>query len=64
MAEIAVNIVIDKLVPLLREEGNLLRGIHDDVTSIKDLLESMTSFLKDVDAKVEMANMSSGVKLG
>ncbi|XP_008236579.1 PREDICTED: disease resistance protein RPM1-like [Prunus mume] len=62
MAEIAVNIVIDKLVPLLREEGNLLRGIHDDVTSIKDLLESMTSFLKDVDAKVERANMSSGVK--
>ncbi|XP_016650667.1 PREDICTED: disease resistance protein RPM1-like [Prunus mume] len=62
MAETAVNIVIDKLVPLLREEGNLLRGIHDDVTSIKDLLESMTSFLKDADAKAERANMSSGVK--
>ncbi|PQP94121.1 disease resistance protein RPM1-like [Prunus yedoensis var. nudiflora] len=62
MAETAVNLVIDKLVPLLREEGNLLRGIHDDVTSIKDLLESMTSFLKDADAKSERANMSSGVK--
>ncbi|PQM42686.1 disease resistance protein RPM1-like [Prunus yedoensis var. nudiflora] len=62
MAETSVNIVIDKLVPLLREEGNLLRGIHDDVTSIKDVLESMTSFLKDADAKAEGANMSSGVK--
>ncbi|BFG41908.1 hypothetical protein CerSpe_281820 [Prunus speciosa] len=62
MAETAVNIVIDKLVPLLREEGNLLRGIHDDITSIKDLLETMTSFLKDADAKAERANMSSGVK--
>ncbi|VVA18247.1 PREDICTED: disease resistance [Prunus dulcis] len=62
MAETAVNIVIEKLVPLLREEGNLLRGIHDDVTSIKDLLESMTSFLKDADAKAERPNMSIGVK--
>ncbi|ONH91712.1 hypothetical protein PRUPE_8G132200 [Prunus persica] len=50
------------LVPLLREEGNLLRGIHDEITSIKDLLESMISFLKDADAKVERATMSSGVK--
>ncbi|XP_021805314.1 disease resistance protein RPM1-like [Prunus avium] len=62
MAETSVNIVIDKLVPLLREEGNLLRGIHDDVTSIKDLLECMKSFLKDADAKAERANRSSGVK--
>ncbi|PQM42687.1 disease resistance protein RPM1-like [Prunus yedoensis var. nudiflora] len=62
MAKTAVNIVIAKLVPLLREEGNLFRGIHDDVTSIKDLLETMTSFLKDADAKAERANMSSGVK--
>ncbi|CAL2279195.1 unnamed protein product [Prunus armeniaca] len=62
MVETAVNIVIDMLVPLLREEGNLLRGIHDDVTNIKDLLENMTSFLKDADAKAEMANMSNDVK--
>ncbi|PQM42680.1 disease resistance protein RPM1-like [Prunus yedoensis var. nudiflora] len=62
MAETAVNIVIDKLVPLLREEGNLLSGIHNEVTSIKDLLERMTSFLKDADAKAERANTSSGAK--
>ncbi|BFG41910.1 hypothetical protein CerSpe_281840 [Prunus speciosa] len=62
MAETAVIIVIDKLVSLLTEEGNLLRGIHDEVTSIKDLLESMTSFLKDADEKAERANNSSGVK--
>ncbi|BBH09617.1 NB-ARC domain-containing disease resistance protein [Prunus dulcis] len=63
MAETAVNIVIDKLVLLLREEGNLLRGIHGDVTSIKDLLKSMKSFLKDADAKAERAYMGSGVKI-
>ncbi|XP_016650448.1 PREDICTED: disease resistance protein RPM1-like [Prunus mume] len=62
MAETAVIIVIDKLVSLLTEEGNLLRGIHDEVTSIKDLLESMTSFLKDADEKAQRANNSSGVK--
>ncbi|PQM35847.1 disease resistance protein RPM1-like [Prunus yedoensis var. nudiflora] len=62
MAETAVDIFIDKLVPLLREEGNLLRVIHKEVTSIKDLLRSMMSFLKDADAQAKRANMSSGVK--
>ncbi|ONH91711.1 hypothetical protein PRUPE_8G132100 [Prunus persica] len=62
MAETAVNSVIDKLVALLRDEGNLLIGIHDEVTSIKDILESMMSFLKDADAQAERANLSSSVK--
>ncbi|KAI5409157.1 disease resistance protein RPM1 [Lathyrus oleraceus] len=51
MAEVAVSLVIDQLLPLLREEVNLFRGIHKEFADIKDELESIQAFLKDADKK-------------
>ena len=34
MAESAVSLVIENLIPLLIKEANLLKGVHEDVTSI------------------------------
>ncbi|KAM3743902.1 hypothetical protein ACB098_06G011100 [Castanea mollissima] len=59
MAEIAVNLVIENLVPLLFQEVRLLKGVHDKVASIKGELEIIQSFLKDADARVEQENMSN-----
>ena len=53
MAEIAVNIVIDKLLPLLDEEARLLGGVHTQVEDIKTELLYIQAFLKDADAKGE-----------
>ncbi|KAI5409163.1 hypothetical protein KIW84_054825 [Lathyrus oleraceus] len=65
MAEMAVSLVIDQLLPLLREEAKLLRGIHKEFADIKDELESIQAFLKDADkraATTEGDNTSEGVK--
>ena len=53
MAEIAVNIVIDKLLPLLDQEARLLGGVHTQVEDIKTELLYIQAFLKDADAKGE-----------
>ncbi|XP_062076632.1 disease resistance protein RPM1-like isoform X2 [Humulus lupulus] len=66
MAEIAVGLVIDKLIPLLTEEAYLLRGIHKDVERIKCDLDFLLAFLKDADAKAYTNpnnNISHGVKV-
>ena len=63
MAEAAISPLVDKLISLLSEEATLLRGIHEEVTDIKDELESMQSFLKDADARAAAEeDMSEGVK--
>ena len=62
MAEIAVNIVIDKLLPLLDEEARLLGGVHTQVEDIKTELLYIQAFLKDADAKGEKADVSQGLK--
>uniref|UniRef100_A0A2N9G385 Rx N-terminal domain-containing protein n=1 Tax=Fagus sylvatica TaxID=28930 RepID=A0A2N9G385_FAGSY len=59
MAESAVSLAIEYLVPLLVQEARLLKGIHGKVTSIKDELEIMQSFLKDADARAEIGGMSN-----
>ncbi|KAJ9697202.1 hypothetical protein PVL29_009124 [Vitis rotundifolia] len=51
MAKTTVNIIIKKLLPLLNEEARLLG----------DLLYIQV-FLKDVDTKVEKADVSQGLK--
>ncbi|PNX87972.1 NBS-containing resistance-like protein [Trifolium pratense] len=65
MAEMAVSFAVDKLLPLLGEETNLLRGIHKEFADIKDELESIQAFLKDADkrAAAEGDNMHEGVKI-
>ena len=59
MAEIAVSLVIEYLVPLLVQEARLLKGIHGKVGSLKDELEIIQSFLKDADARAEIGGMSN-----
>ncbi|XP_075664859.1 disease resistance protein RPM1-like [Castanea sativa] len=62
MAESAVSLLIQNLIPLLAQEVRLLEGIHDKVVDIKDELESIQSFLKDADARAEMGDTSNVVK--
>lgn len=59
MAETAVSLVIENLVPLLFQEVRLFKGVHDKVASIKDELEIIQSFLKDADTRVEQENMNN-----
>ncbi|RHN67260.1 putative P-loop containing nucleoside triphosphate hydrolase, leucine-rich repeat domain, L [Medicago truncatula] len=64
MAEMVVSLVIDQLVPLLRDEAKLLRGVHKEFADLKDELESIQAFLKDADrrAAADGDNTSEGVK--
>ena len=63
MAEIAVTVVIDRLLSLLTEEARLLRGVHTEVQDIKRQLLFIQAFLKDADAKAEKGDtISHGLK--
>ncbi|XP_027337457.1 disease resistance protein RPM1-like [Abrus precatorius] len=62
MAEIAVNLVIDKLIPLLGDEVNLLRGVPNQLESVKGQLQMIRAYLKDADAKAEMGKTNLSVK--
>uniref|UniRef100_A0A5B7B8Q1 Putative disease resistance protein RPM1 n=1 Tax=Davidia involucrata TaxID=16924 RepID=A0A5B7B8Q1_DAVIN len=63
MAEAAVMTVIDKLVLLLVQEANLLRGVHKEVANIKAELESLQCFLNDADARVVTGEIGDGMKI-
>ncbi|XP_059632319.1 disease resistance protein RPM1-like [Cornus florida] len=63
MAETAVSSVINNLVPLLTNEAKLLKGVHEEVASIKDELEYILCFLKDADVRAETAKISDGLQL-
>ncbi|KAF7150141.1 hypothetical protein RHSIM_Rhsim02G0078500 [Rhododendron simsii] len=57
MALVAVSSAINStLVPFLSREVNLLWNIHSEVSSIKDELESIVSFLKNADSNAESEN--------
>ncbi|KAK4852337.1 hypothetical protein QYF36_023074 [Acer negundo] len=51
MAEIAVNLVIDKLGPLLVQEIKLLRGVRKEIEDVKEELKSIRIFLKDAERR-------------
>ncbi|XP_023918264.1 disease resistance protein RPM1-like [Quercus suber] len=55
MAESAVSLVIQNLAPLLITEAKLLKGIHEEVTSIRREMEMIQSFLKE---KYDMSNVA------
>ncbi|CAK7323856.1 unnamed protein product [Dovyalis caffra] len=63
MAESAVSLVIDKLVPLLTQEVDLLKGVHKEVEEIKDDLEAIRAFLKDADSRAEKEGVSNSVQI-
>ncbi|XP_022717761.1 disease resistance protein RPM1-like [Durio zibethinus] len=60
MAEAAVNLVLNRLIALLKEEAKVLRGVNREVEDIKIELEFISSFLRDADARAEESN--NGVK--
>ncbi|KAM4092090.1 hypothetical protein ACB094_06G010900 [Castanea mollissima] len=53
MAETAVSIVIQHVLPLLVQEVRWRKGFQSKVTSIKGQLEIIQSFLKDADIRAE-----------
>ncbi|KAF8393982.1 hypothetical protein HHK36_020184 [Tetracentron sinense] len=61
MAEIAVNFVLDRLVLFLEQEVNLFRGVWREVEYIKDELQSIQGFLRDVDAREESEEVKAWV---
>ncbi|KAL5549527.1 hypothetical protein UlMin_004758 [Ulmus minor] len=62
MAEMIVAPVINVLAQLLIEEANWFKGIHREVKSLKDELESIRCFLKDAEERSEKGNANDGVK--
>lgn len=63
MAESAVSLVLDKLLPFLTQEVKLLKGVHDELVGVKDELEVIRAFLKDADSKAEKEGIGEGVKV-
>ncbi|KAL3591233.1 hypothetical protein D5086_009873 [Populus alba] len=63
MAESAVSLVVNKLLPLLTQEVKLLKGVHDELVDVKDELEVIRAFLKDADSKAEKEGIGEGVKV-
>ncbi|KAI5587350.1 hypothetical protein BDE02_05G026800 [Populus trichocarpa] len=63
MAESAVSLVVDKLLPLLTQELKLLKGVHDELVGVKDELEVIRAFLKDADSKAGKEGIGEGVKV-
>ncbi|GFZ02945.1 hypothetical protein Acr_15g0015530 [Actinidia rufa] len=62
MAETAVNLVIDRLVPLLEEEAKLLRGVHREANSIIAELQVIKPFLRTADERADRGELDEGVK--
>ncbi|KAK0602812.1 hypothetical protein LWI29_037184 [Acer saccharum] len=67
MAEIVVNLVIDKLGPLLVQEIKLLRGLRQEIEYVKEELKSIRFFLKDAEKRSAIeeleGNNNNGVQL-
>ncbi|PIA42511.1 hypothetical protein AQUCO_02000161v1 [Aquilegia coerulea] len=53
MAEVAVAILLEKLVVLFEDEVKALKGVHQEVEFIRYELESMQAFLRDADEREE-----------
>ncbi|GAU16411.1 hypothetical protein TSUD_117600 [Trifolium subterraneum] len=63
MAETAVLFALGELFQFLKEETNLLRGVHTDFLDIKDELESIQVFLKDADRRAaDEADTNDGIR--
>ncbi|RHN65513.1 putative P-loop containing nucleoside triphosphate hydrolase [Medicago truncatula] len=63
MAETAVLFVLGEVLEFLKEETNLLSGVHKDFLDIKDELESIQVFLKDADIRAaDEADTNDGIR--
>ena len=62
MAETAISLVIQNLIPLLVQKAKLLKGVHEEVTSIRREMEMIQSFLRDADIRAEKDDKSNVAK--
>ncbi|PNY10938.1 NBS-containing resistance-like protein, partial [Trifolium pratense] len=63
MAETAVLFALGEVFQFLKDETNLLSGLHKDFTDIKDELESIQVFLKDADRRAaDEADTNEGIR--
>jgi len=63
MADTAVLFALGEVFLFLKEETNLLRGVHRDFSDIKDELESIQVFLKDADRRAaDEADTNNGIR--
>ncbi|KAA8549869.1 hypothetical protein F0562_001553 [Nyssa sinensis] len=62
MAEIAVSLVVDKLVLLLEQKVILLGDVRREVERVRTELQFIQPWLKDADEKAEREELSDGVK--
>ncbi|KAL6955641.1 hypothetical protein U1Q18_044162 [Sarracenia purpurea var. burkii] len=62
MAEIAVNFIIDKLVPLFHEESKLLKGVRREANSLIDELKMIKPFLNKADEMDERGELDDDGK--
>ncbi|KAJ1441197.1 Virus X resistance protein-like, coiled-coil domain [Sesbania bispinosa] len=62
MAEIAVNLVINKLMLLLKGGVYPVRDVRSQLMLVKDQLRLIQAYLRDADAKAEMAKTSNLMK--
>ena len=60
MAYGAVIILLDKLTSILLQEASLLGDAYDEIEEIKLELESMRSFLKDAERRMERSQWKIG----
>ena len=63
MAETVLTPIIDKLLQLLINEAKLFKGVHGEITNLKDELDIIQSFLKDADSRSKRGDMDSAVKI-
>ncbi|RDX74272.1 hypothetical protein CR513_45999, partial [Mucuna pruriens] len=64
MAELAVSLAREKLLPLIRDEANLLWDMPKEFRDIKDELEYIEAFLMDADKRAadEEDNIKEGIR--
>ncbi|GAU16412.1 hypothetical protein TSUD_117610 [Trifolium subterraneum] len=63
MAETAVLFALGEVLQFLKQETNLLRGVHRDFSDIKDELEIIQVFLKDADRRAaDEADTNDGIR--
>ncbi|GMN52070.1 hypothetical protein TIFTF001_021216 [Ficus carica] len=62
MAETLLSPLIEKLVELLFEEAQSLKGVRGKVKSLKDELEIIQSYLKDADARLAGGDANETIK--
>ena len=64
MADMAVSIAREKLLPLIRDEANLIWDMPKEFADLKDELEYIQAFLKDADKRAagKGDNMKEGIR--